>query len=61
MNTPSQHHPVVGFEVIHCHPAKYRAEHEQRTVGKVDDVEQSEDHSKPQAQDRVERSIDQSQ
>src|ERR1700678_609136 len=37
-----------------------RAHHIERTMGEIDDVEHAEDHGKPEAEQRVERAVDQS-
>jgi hypothetical protein len=56
-----QHQPVVDAKVVHGHPGNHGPHHEQRTVRKVDDVEQAEDHGQPEAEDCVKRAIDQPQ
>jgi len=56
-----QHHPVVDVEIRHGHPGQHSPHHEQRTVRKINDVEQPENHREPQAEDRVKRPIHQPQ
>ncbi|SOY78555.1 hypothetical protein CBM2599_A10153 [Cupriavidus taiwanensis] len=56
-----QHEPVVQPGVLHAHPGQHRAEHEERAVREVDDVEQAEDHRQAQAQHRIEGAVDQPQ
>ena len=44
-----QHPPVPNTQVGHGHPGNERPHHEQRTVRKVDHVEQPEDDREAQA------------
>ncbi len=56
-----EHHPVVDAEIRTRHPGEQRPQHEQCAMREVDDVQQAEDHRQPQAEDGVERAVDQPQ
>jgi transcription elongation GreA/GreB family factor len=56
-----QHHPVIDAEILQSHPRKECTHHVQRTMGKIDHIEQTENHRQTQRQHRIERTIDQSQ
>jgi hypothetical protein len=54
-----QGHPVVDAELVERHPGHEGAHHVLGAVGEVDDVEQAEDDRQPEAEDGVERAVDQ--
>ncbi len=54
-----QRPPVVDAEVRHPDPGQERAHHVLGAVGEVDDVEKAEDNRQPEAEDGVERAIEQ--
>jgi hypothetical protein len=56
-----QHQPVVESQVLQPHPCDEGAEHVERPVGEIDDVQQAENHCQPERQYGIERAIDQAQ
>ena len=53
--------PVPDAEVVEAHPRRERAHHVLGAVGEIDDVEHAEDHGKAQAEQRIERAVDQAE
>ena len=56
-----QRDPVVDAELVQHDPGGEGAQHVQRAVREVHDVQQAEDHGQPQAEHGVERAVDQAQ
>src|SRR5579883_341972 len=52
--------PVIDAELGKQEPRAKRSHHVERAVGEIDDVEKSEDHREAEAQQGVERAVDQS-
>ena len=56
-----QRRPVIDAQILQQHISDERAHHVLRAVGEIDDVEHAEDDGKPEAQQRVERAVDQAE
>ena len=53
-----QRPPVAETEILQQKPRAESAHHVQRAVGKIDDVEQAENHGQPEREHGVERTVD---
>jgi hypothetical protein len=50
---------IANTEIGHQHPGDKGAHHVLRAMGEIDDVEQPEDDCESEAQERIERAVDQ--
>ena len=56
-----QRRPIIDAEILQQQISREGAHHVLGAVGEIDDVEHAEDHGEPEAQQRVERAVDQAE
>ena len=56
-----QRRPIIDPEILQQQIGGERAHHVLRAVGEIDDVEHAENDGEPEAQQRVERAVDQAE